>query len=229
MAGIVGRRIGAILVIVIVLSVLLVPAASASGCGTYHRVQVGQTLTSIAARYHVSINAIAQANHIQNIDRIYAGEVLWIPGVCPPPKPPPPKPPVHPKPPPPPPQGTPWMATYYNNRDLAGSPAAQVMVPAVSFNWGWGAPGPWVSPDNFSARYMSSWFVSGGLYRATVRSDDGFRLYVDGTQVLSDWSVHPVQGYFRDVFIPPGYHSFTVEYFEAEGVAELQVRFQKLH
>jgi len=82
MTGIAGRRIGAILVIVILLSVLLVPAASASGCGVYHRVRVGETLTSIAARYHTSIYAIAQANHIANIDRIYAGQVLWIPGTA---------------------------------------------------------------------------------------------------------------------------------------------------
>jgi LysM repeat protein len=229
MAGSVGRRLSAILVIVILLSVLLVPAASAGGCGVYYRVHVGDSLTSIAARYHTSIYAIAQANHIVNIDRIYAGQVLWIPGVCPPPKPPP----VHPKPPkppmpPPPTTGTPWVATYWNNTDLSGAPVAQAVVPAVNFNWGWGSPWPGVNADNFSARYMSTWYVGGGLYRALVRSDDGFRLFVDGTQILSDWTVHPVQGSFRDFYLPPGYHSFTVEYFEAGGLAELQVGFQRL-
>ncbi len=226
MAGSVGRRLSAILVIVILLSVLLAPAASAGGCGVSHRVRVGESLTSIAARYHTSIYAIAQANHITNIDRIYAGQVLWIPGVCPPPRPPkPPKPPVPPAPGP----GTPWLATYFNNRDLSGAPVAQLVVPAVNFNWGWGAPVPGVGVDNFSARFMSTWYVGGGLYRALARSDDGFRLFIDGTQVMSDWSVRPVQGSFRDIYIPPGYHSFTVEYFEAEGLAEVQVRFQKLH
>jgi len=226
MASTTRRRFSAILVIVILLSVLLVPAASAGGCGVYHRVRVGETLTSIAARYHTSVYAIANANHIANIDWIYAGQVLWIPGHCPPP-PPPPRPPHPPAPPPP--SGTAWMATYFNNRDLAGSPAAQFMVPAVNFNWGLGAPAPGVNADNFSARFMSSWYVGGGVYRALVRSDDGFRLFIDGNQVLVNWSEHPVQGTFRDIYIAPGYHSFTVDYFEAGGLAEIQVRFQKLH
>jgi len=229
------RRISAVLVIVLLLSVLLVPAASAGGCGVRHVVRLGETLTGIAARYHVSIYAIASANHITNIDRIYAGQVLWIPGYCPPPpprpKPPPPQPP-HPPGPPQPPHpgpGTPWVASYFNNKDLSGAPVWQQVVPAVNFNWGYGSPAPGVQPDNFSARYMSSWYVGGGLYRLLVRSDDGFRVYVDGNLVLSDWSTHPIQGYFKDIFIPPGYHSFTAEFFEEGGLAEFQVRFQKLH
>jgi LysM repeat protein len=222
----VGRRLGAIVVVLFLLSVLIVPAASAGGCGVYHRVRVGETLTSIAYRYHTSIYAIAQANGIRNIDRIYAGQVLWIPGHCPPP-PPPPKPPRPPQPPPPGP-GTPWQVQFWNNIDLSGPPVMGFVVPAVNFNWGYGAPAPGVNADNFSARFMSSWFVSGGMYRVIARSDDGVRVFVDGNPVLQGWSVHPVQGFFTDMYIPQGYHSFTVEYFEAGGVAEIQVRFQKL-
>lgn len=230
MANPVRRRLGAIFVIVFLLSLLLVPAASAGGhgCGVYHRVRIGETLTSIAARYHTSVWAIASANHITNIDRIYAGQVLWIPGHCPPPKPPPHPQPPPPHPQPPPPSGTAWVATYFNNRDLGGAPVWQQVVPAVRFNWGYGSPGPGIPADNFSARYMSSWYVGGGLYRLTVRSDDGFRVFVDGQEVLSSWTVHPVQGFFRDIFIPNGYHSFTIEYFEAEGLAEIQAQFQRI-
>jgi LysM repeat protein len=233
MAGPVGRRLGAILVIVILLSILLVPAASAGGCGVYHRVRLGENLTTIAAKYHVSIWAIASANHISNIDRIYAGQVLWIPGVCPPPRPPkPPAPPPHHPPHHPPvhpPMATPWVATYFNNRDLGGAPVWQQAIHAVNFNWGFGSPAPNVPVDNFSARFMSSWYVGGGNYRLLVRSDDGFRVFVDGQMVLSDWSEHPVQGYFKDLYIGPGYHSFTMEYFEATGLAEAGLSFQRLH
>lgn len=45
----------------------------------YHKVRRGETLTSIAYYYGVSPWAIARANHIYNLDRIYVGQVLHIP------------------------------------------------------------------------------------------------------------------------------------------------------
>lgn len=42
-------------------------------------VQRGDTLSGIARRFGVSVQAMAQANRIHNPHRIYAGQVLWIP------------------------------------------------------------------------------------------------------------------------------------------------------
>lgn len=42
-------------------------------------VQRGDTLSGIARRYGVSVQALAQANHLRNPHRIYAGQTLWIP------------------------------------------------------------------------------------------------------------------------------------------------------
>lgn len=44
-----------------------------------HRVKYGETLIGIAAHYGVSPWAIAQANGIYNLNRIYAGQRLYIP------------------------------------------------------------------------------------------------------------------------------------------------------
>ena len=44
-----------------------------------HTIMVGETLTSIAATYGVTIDAIAEANGIANVDLIYAGQQLIIP------------------------------------------------------------------------------------------------------------------------------------------------------
>lgn len=44
-----------------------------------HTIMVGETLTGIAAAYGVTIDAIAQANGIANVDLIYAGQQLIIP------------------------------------------------------------------------------------------------------------------------------------------------------
>jgi LysM repeat protein len=50
-------------------------------CGYWYTVRWGDTLNSIAWRTGVSAWAIAQANNIYNLNRIYAGQALWIP--CP--------------------------------------------------------------------------------------------------------------------------------------------------
>ena len=45
----------------------------------YHTVRYGETLSSIGYHYGVSPYAIAKANHIYNLDYIYAGQKLYIP------------------------------------------------------------------------------------------------------------------------------------------------------
>jgi LysM repeat protein len=50
-------------------------------CGYWYTVRWGDTLNSISYRTGVSTWAIAQANGIYNLNRIYAGQALWIP--CP--------------------------------------------------------------------------------------------------------------------------------------------------
>ena len=86
------RRMAAITVLLVfVLLMALLPAtalaapseASGSfsgwGCSTYYTVQRGDTLSGIARWYGVSVHALAQANHISNPNRIYAGQTLCIP------------------------------------------------------------------------------------------------------------------------------------------------------
>lgn len=54
-------------------------------------VQRGDTLTSIAARFNVTVQAILAANPlITNPNLIFVGQVIRIPTVQPPPPPPPP-------------------------------------------------------------------------------------------------------------------------------------------
>jgi LysM repeat protein len=54
------------------------PPAPAAGQQTYE-VQRGDTLAEIAARFNVSLDALAAANGITNIDHIEVGQVLIIP------------------------------------------------------------------------------------------------------------------------------------------------------
>jgi LysM repeat protein len=49
-------------------------------CVTYHTIRWGETLYKIGLRYNLTWKPIAQANNLANPDRIYAGQVLCIPG-----------------------------------------------------------------------------------------------------------------------------------------------------
>lgn len=59
--------------------VLKIPAGPA-GCAFYHTVRYGQTLSGIAAYYGVNMYRIAEANRIDHLSHLYAGQVLCIPG-----------------------------------------------------------------------------------------------------------------------------------------------------
>ena len=55
------------------------PAPPTSYCRFHHYVTYGQNLINIGYYYGVSPYAIAQANFIYNLNRIYAGQYLCIP------------------------------------------------------------------------------------------------------------------------------------------------------
>lgn len=48
--------------------------------GSYHVVRYGDTMFRISAQYGVNVYALAETNGILNLNRIYAGQILRIPG-----------------------------------------------------------------------------------------------------------------------------------------------------
>jgi LysM repeat protein len=59
---------------------LTIPSTGAAASGNVYVVQAGDTLGGIAARYGTTVQAIAQANGIANVQFIYAGQRLSITG-----------------------------------------------------------------------------------------------------------------------------------------------------
>lgn len=59
---------------------LVIPRAVDAGGGRIHEVQAGETLSAIGRRYGFSADTIAQANGLDSVNRIYAGQRLLIPG-----------------------------------------------------------------------------------------------------------------------------------------------------
>ena len=207
------RRLGAIAVIVLILTALVVPAASAGGtcptgggCRAYYRVRVGDTLTKIAYRYGTTVAALQQCNGIWNPDRIYAGQTLCICGgyqPCPPPKPQPkPCPPPQPQPLPPcpypcqpgggPAPSGPWIASYFNNTDLSGAPVLQQNSLVRELQLGLRFTGTSGVRGQLLGALAAHPANRAGTYRVTTSSDDGVRVSIDNVLVIDDWKVQPV-------------------------------------
>src|SRR3954469_17196547 len=55
--------------------------SSSAAADVQHVVARGHTLSAIALRYHVTVKAIIDANHIRDAGHLRAGQTLTIPGV----------------------------------------------------------------------------------------------------------------------------------------------------
>ena len=55
----------------------------------------------------------------------------------------------------------------------------------------------------------------------TVGGDDGFRLYLDGTEIISDWQPHSYRKQSKMVMLNPGFYDLKLEYYERTAFARL--------
>jgi hypothetical protein len=81
-------------------------------------------------------------------------------------------------------------ATYFDNRDLTGATVTRV-DPTIDFAWGTDAPAGGIGADTFSVRWVGTVTpATSGTYTFYTQSDDGVRLWVDGEQLLDNWTNH---------------------------------------
>jgi hypothetical protein len=133
----------------------------------------------------------------------------------------------------PPPTATPmplpaaWRGEYYDNSNLVGAPLLVRDDAAINFNWGYAAPATDLPTDEFSVRWTRKISFPAGTYRFSVRSDDGVRVWLDGTLIIDQW--HDASGvtYSAERTLAAGIHTFRVEYYERWGVAQIQFWWQR--
>ena len=79
---------------------------------------------------------------------------------------------------------------YFNNTTLSGA-AVLTRAEAVNFNWSTTSPGAGVSSDNFSVRWTGRLTAtSAGTYTFQTESNDGVRLWINGQQIINNWTDH---------------------------------------
>ncbi|HZE98510.1 MAG TPA: FG-GAP-like repeat-containing protein [Planctomycetota bacterium] len=124
--------------------------------------------------------------------------------------------------PPPPPggSGTGLLAEYFSTPDLTGSAVVRTDA-TVDFDWGSASPAPSVPADGFSVRWSGQ--VSplyGETYAFTTTTDDGVRLWVNGTLLIDDWTSHPATDHTGSIALTAGHAvDLRMEFFDGTGDA----------
>jgi glucose/arabinose dehydrogenase/PKD repeat protein len=116
-----------------------------------------------------------------------------------------------------------FLAQYFANTTLGGSPFATRCEAAVSYVWGAGGPDTGVGPDNFSVRWAGQFQFAGGSTTFTATADDGIRVWVDGTLVIDAWVDQSATTYQATRTLTAGTHLVQVEYYERTGDAVAQL------
>jgi len=214
---------------------LVIPSASADApvavpaAGVYI-VKPGDTLFSIARYYGLTAWTLANANGIYNLNHIYVGQRLVIPGGAPAVQPVAPKPvattpavaPVVPV------ASAAWRGEYYNGTEPTGGALFVRDDRAVNFQWGLRSPDTRLDTDQFSVHWSRTINYRGGLYRFMVTADDGVRLWLDGDLIIDEWHVQTEATYAVEVTLTPGNHVLAIDYFDESGVALIQFTFKRL-
>ncbi len=121
-----------------------------------------------------------------------------------------------------------WQGEYFNNRDLYGDPVLVRDDANIDFNWGGNSPVNGVPRDDFSVRWSRVITFTAGLYRFTVRPDNGARVWVDGQLLIDKWRDDVAgQSFNGEVALTAGPHTVVVEYFERGGDARISFQWQR--
>jgi beta-glucosidase len=131
---------------------------------------------------------------------------------------------------------------YFKGRDFAGKPVMTRIDPRVAFRWDRGSPTDdlvargelaadlALSGDDFSIRWTGQLLPpTTGSYQLDVSANDGFRLFLDGREVLNGWELNPrLQSKSVSVELVAGKPvDVRLEYFEDTRDAEVRLSWRR--
>jgi hypothetical protein len=109
---------------------------------------------------------------------------------------------------------------YYNNIDFTAFVLSRV-DPGVNFDWGNGSPDPSIGADTFSIRWTGQVQpLYSETYTFYTLSDDGVRLWVNGLQLVNNWTDHaPTENSGTIALSAGARYSIQMDYYEDGGGA----------
>jgi hypothetical protein len=123
-----------------------------------------------------------------------------------------------------------WRAEYYDNVSFEGAPALVRNDAHINFNWGSSSPAPArVGRDHFAARWTRTLELEPGIYRFSMRVDDGGRLWIDDRLLIDGWQIQSPTTYTGEINQVSG-RPITVrmEYFENTGGSVAQLSWSRI-
>ena len=130
---------------------------------------------------------------------------------------------------------------YFRSRDFSGEPVLTRIDARIAFRWDRGAPTDdlvargelaeerALSGDDFTVRWTGQLLPpASGRYELSVGANDGFRLFLDGRQLLEDWEIKPrvqSKSVFVDLEAGKAY-DLKLEYFEDIRDAEVRLAWR---
>lgn len=97
----------------------------------------------------------------------------------------------------------------------------------IDRDFGAAAPIP-SAPLDFGSRYTATRTFEAGVHTFSITQDDGVRIFVDGQLVYENWMHGYLPGNVAwSTYLTAGQHQITVEHFDDEGSALLQVSRQR--
>jgi PA14 domain len=116
--------------------------------------------------------------------------------------------------------GTGLKGEYYDNIDFTNLKVTRTDS-TVNFNWGSGSPDPLVGADTFSVRWTGQVVPQfSQTYTFYTQSDDGVRLWINGTQLVNNWTNHgPTENSGTIALTSGTAYSVKMEFYENGGGA----------
>ncbi len=116
--------------------------------------------------------------------------------------------------------GTDLKGEYYDNTNFTTLKVTRTDA-TVNFDWGSGTPDPTVGADTFSVRWTGQVQpLYSQTYTFYTTSDDGVRLWVNGVQLVNNWTDHgPTENSGTIVLTAGQKYDILIEYYENGGGA----------
>ena len=120
---------------------------------------------------------------------------------------------------------------YWLSLDGDGTYSERLLTridPTIAFEWGNDSPDPVLPDDNFSARWTGTITPpTSGTYTFWTKTDDGVRLWIDGEQLINQWSNQAPTTYSATISLQADTPVLIrMDYYEAGGIAVAQLEWR---
>lgn len=120
--------------------------------------------------------------------------------------------------------GTGLSGQYFDNSDLTNAKVSRIDG-TIDFAWGSGSPDASIGADTFSARWQGQVEPRfSETYTFATTSDDGVRLWVNGKQVVNNWTNHGATENTGTIALTAGQrYDLKLEYYDSSSGATIKL------